>query len=135
MPAPYRADHLYITDVLLFPYRAFLSFNPFAHHVRYVLLSVAVFSVLITCILQIWMKVCSKVQETGQPVLIWQLSKAREEVDQGVMVGGSHASKISKTNCCMSHGSEVYIQQQSFTSTEVILQHCSFTSSEVKTKK
>ena len=34
----------------------------------------------------------------------------------------------------MSHSSEVYIQQQSFTSTEVILQHCSFTSSEVKKK-
>ena len=72
---------------------------------------------------------------------LWQIVGIREG---GFLTEGSHpymsahapttARQISKTNCCMSHGGEVYIQQQSFTSTEVILQHCIFTSSEVKKK-
>ena len=41
------------------------------------------------------------------------------EVLPHICIEMSHASKISKTNCCMSHSSEVYIQQQSFTSSEV----------------
>jgi hypothetical protein len=63
---------------------------------------------------------------------VGEVGFALQHLYRKVSIRASHTSKFSKTYCCTSHKSEVYISQQSFTSWIVKLlgftAHCSITS-------